>query len=75
MRRSKELTGKRIISIDHGKDLGIVKDVFFNADLSQVSGLFLGHPGRFTRKKSRLIPRSPIILFGEDAILVTQSDI
>ncbi|MGB0385891.1 MAG: PRC-barrel domain-containing protein [Ardenticatenaceae bacterium] len=81
MRRSKELTGKRIISLDRGKDLGIVKDLYFNADLSQVSGLFLGHQGRLMPhltmrgKKSRLILRSPIILFGEDAILVTESDI
>ena len=81
MRRSKELTGKRIISLDRGKDLGVVKDVYFDANLSQVSGLFLGHLGRFLPhltmkgKKSRLIPRNPIMLFGEDAILVTESDI
>lgn len=75
MRRSKELTGKRIISLDRGKDLGIVKDVYFDANLSQVSGLFLGHLGRFRGKKSRLIPRNPIMLFGEDTILVTESDI
>ena len=80
MRRCKELTGKRVISIDHGKDLGLVKDVYFNADLSQVSGLFLGHQGRLMphlsmrRKKSRLIPRSPIMLFGEDVILITDAD-
>lgn len=74
MLRSKNFTGKRIISVDNGTDLGIVKDLYFDEGLSSVMALFLGNEGLFTRK-SIFVPRSAVTLFGRNAILVTQSDV
>jgi uncharacterized protein YrrD len=74
MRSATSLTDKRVISIDNGSDLGTVKDVYFDAGVESVVGLFLGNEGLWTRK-ANLIPRSAVTLFGKDAILVTQSDV
>ena len=69
MRRSKGFTGKRIVSVDHGRDLGVVKDVYFDRTLSHIAGLFLGNEGLLSRK-ALLVPASAITLFGQDAMLV-----
>ncbi|MGB0385666.1 MAG: PRC-barrel domain-containing protein [Ardenticatenaceae bacterium] len=74
MRSATSLTGKRIISVDNGTNLGTVKDVYFDTDVNSVIGLFLGNQGLWTRK-ANLIPRSAVTLFGKDAILVSQSDV
>lgn len=74
MRYSKNLTGKRLISVDNGTDLGIVKDVYFDGGISSVIGLYLGSEGLFKRK-ANVVPRVAITLFGQDAILVTQADV
>lgn len=73
MRYSKNLTGKRLISLDDGTDLGTVKDVYFDMGISSVSALYLGSEGLFNRKIN-VIPRTAITLFGRDAILVSQAD-
>ena len=46
MRSATSLTGKRIVSVDNGTDLGTVKDVYFDADVSSIVGLFLGISAR-----------------------------
>lgn len=74
MRSATSLTGKRIISMDNGSDLGTVKDAYFDAGIDSVVALFLGNEGLWSRKAT-LIPRSAVTLFGNDAILVTQSDV
>ena len=73
MRRSKSFTGKRIISVDTGHDLGMVKDVYFDSTLTQIAGLFLGNEGLLSRK-ALLLPASAITLLGQDAILVSHFD-
>ena len=74
MRRSKGFTGKRIISVDNGSDLGIVKDVYFDEHLTKIAGLFLGNEGLLS-DKALLVPGSAITLFGQDAILVNHSEV
>lgn len=74
MRRSKQLTGSPVISMDNGAQLGIVKDLYLDATLTQVAGLYLGSEGVFTRRKDLLIPFTVIRLLGEDVVLVTHAD-
>lgn len=75
MRRSKQLTGNAVISMDNGTRLGVVKDVYLDAGLTQVVGLYLGSEGMFTRRKDLLIPFPVINLLGQDAILVAHAEV
>jgi uncharacterized protein YrrD len=68
-----EYSNKPLISLTDGKKLGEVKDLYLDQDLHQVAAVFLGKEGLVNRK-TNLILRSAIQLFGEDAWLVTGSD-
>lgn len=74
MRYATSLAGKRLISLDNGTDLGTVKDVYFDAGLNSIVGLFLGNEGLWNRK-ANVLERSHVTLFGRNAILVTQADV
>lgn len=74
MRVGKELIGKPIYSVSDGRQLGAVKDLFLDLELGVINGIFLGTEGLFS-KKSRAIPRESIVVFGIDAVLVTDSDV
>ncbi len=69
MRLSKDLVSKSVVSIDEGRIVGQVKDVYFSADLSKMIGIFLGKEG-LIRRKSLLIPVDAVVVFGIDAVLV-----
>ena len=70
MRLGKDLVGKPIISITDGRLVGYAKDVYINQDLYWITGIFTGSEGLISRK-SRLIERDSVVVFGIDAILVT----
>lgn len=74
MRLSKDLDGKAIISISDGRFIGKAKDVYVDQDLNTLTGLFLGTEGLINRK-SLVIQRQNVVLFGIDAILVKNSDV
>ncbi|GAB4275130.1 MAG: hypothetical protein Kow0080_24190 [Candidatus Promineifilaceae bacterium] len=74
MRLGKELTGKTIISITDGRLLGNVKDVYVNDELVWLIGLHVGSEG-FLKRKSLVITRENVVVFGIDAILVKNSDV
>ena len=74
MRLGKELIGKPIYSVTDGRQLGNVKDIYLDLELSLLNGIFLGHEGLFNRK-ARVIAREHIAVFGYDAVLVTDSDV
>ncbi|MFQ5400973.1 MAG: PRC-barrel domain-containing protein [Anaerolineae bacterium] len=74
MRLGKDLTGKPIISVTDGRLLGSVKDVYINEELYWLTGIHVGHEG-LLKRKSRIIPRDAVILFGIDAILVKNADV
>jgi uncharacterized protein YrrD len=74
MRSSKELIGKTIISISDGRNLGVVKDVYLEQDLSGLAGIYLGAEGLFSRK-ARLIAGENVVVYGFDAILVKHNDV
>ena len=74
MRLGKDLVGKPIISITDGRLVGYAKDVYINQDLYWITGIFTGSEGLISRK-SRLIERDSVVVFGIDAILVKNADV
>lgn len=66
--------GKQIISLDQGRKLGSVKDLYFNEELTKLTGLHLGTEGLISRT-AQVIERGEIVLFGVDSILVKRSDV
>jgi uncharacterized protein YrrD len=74
MRLGKDLTGKPIYSITDGQNLGSVKDVYFDKDLSIITGIFTGTEG-LLKRKSLMIPSNQVSVYGIDAILVKDNDV
>ena len=74
MMTSKEQSNKPIISITDGKKLGEVRDLYLDQEMRQVAAVFLGKEGLIHRK-SLIIPRSAVQVYGVDAWLVTGSDV
>jgi sporulation protein YlmC with PRC-barrel domain len=56
-----------------GKKLGEVKDLYLDQDMRQVAAVFLGKEGLISRK-TLLIARSAVQVYGIDAWLVSGSD-
>lgn len=71
---SRDHTGKPVISITDGKKLGEVKDLYLDQDMRQVAAVFLGKEGLISRK-TLVIARSAVQVYGIDAWLVSGSDI
>lgn len=74
MRNSKDLIGKTIVSIDEGRLIGTVRDVYLDPTLTWLAGVHLGKEGLISRR-SLLIPRESIAVFGVDFVLAKQSDV
>ena len=74
MRLGQDIINKPIITIDEGRFLGNVKDIYLDQDLRLVSGLFLGREG-LLRRRDRLVRRKDVVVFGVDAILVRHGDV
>jgi sporulation protein YlmC with PRC-barrel domain len=74
MRLGKDLLNKPIFSMTDGRNLGSVKDIYLNNDLTQITGIFTGQEGMI-RRKSYLIPRESVVVFGLDAVLVKNPDV
>lgn len=72
MRLGKDLIGKPIITIDEGRHIGKVKDIYLDDNLYWMTGVFLGKEG-ILRRKENLIPRESVVVFGIDAILIKDS--
>ena len=69
MRLGKDLKGKPIYTIDEGRKVGEVKDIYLDDNLYWMTGIFLGKEG-LLRRKENLIPRESVVVFGIDAILI-----
>ncbi len=74
MRLGKDLLNKPIYSVLDGRNLGAVKDIYLNNDLTAITGIFTGQEGMI-RRKTYLIPRTAVVVFGIDAILVNNPDV
>ena len=73
MRESNDVVGKPVISIEDGRQLGTVKDLYLDPPLSRIKGLHLGREG-LLKRKPRFISREAIVVMGADAILVNSAD-
>lgn len=74
MRLGKELIGKPIYSVTDGRFLGNVKDLYVNDTLYWLAGIFLGSEG-IIKRKSLVIHRDYVVVFGLDAVLTQKSDV
>ncbi len=74
MRLGKDLLNKPIISITDGRNLGAVKDIYLDSQLSQITGVYTGSEG-LVRRKHFMIPSESVVIFGIDVILVKNRDV
>lgn len=74
MLTSKEITNRMVISINEGKKLGQIEDVYLDLDFRHVVGIYLGSEG-IIRRKDKAILRSEVQVLGVDAWLVTNADV
>jgi len=74
MRLGKDLENKPIISVTDGRMLGRAKDVYVDAELQQLAGLYLGTEGMI-RRRAQVIQSEDVVLFGIDVILVKNTDV
>lgn len=72
MRLGKDLINKPIYSIDEGKLLGKVQDLYFDSTYEVILGLYIGSQG-LVRRKSELIRAGDVVIYGADAVLVGNS--
>lgn len=74
MRNSKDLIGKSVVSIDEGRLVGAVRDVYLDESLEWLAGVHLGKEGLISRR-SLLIRREDIAVFGVDFVLSRSADV
>ncbi|MEM8859186.1 MAG: PRC-barrel domain-containing protein, partial [Chloroflexota bacterium] len=73
MRLGKDIIGKWIVTTNEGRQMGKVKDLLLDADLSQLNGIFLSREGMI-RRKTVYIPRESVVVYGVDAVLIESSE-
>jgi uncharacterized protein YrrD len=74
MRQGKDLENKPIISITDGRMLGRAKDVYVDANLTGLAGLYIGSEG-VIRRRAQVIQSEDVVLFGIDVIMVKNTDV
>ena len=72
MIKSREIIGKPMITIQHGEMIGKVKDVLIDPDRYEIAALVL--PGKLLSRKTMILPRHQVQVFGVDAILVKSNE-
>ena len=74
MRLGKDLINKPIYTLDEGRLLGKVQDLYLDDSLEVVLGIFLGAQG-LVRRRSQLIRSGDVTVYGADAILVKSANV
>ena len=74
MLKSKEIAIRMVISLNEGKKLGQIEDVYLDLEMRRVVGIYLGSEG-LIRRKDKVILRSDVQVLGIDAWLVTDADV
>jgi uncharacterized protein YrrD len=74
MRLGKDLINKPIYTLDEGRLLGKVQDLYLDDSLEVVLGIFLGAQG-LVRRRSQLIRNDDVTVYGADAILVKSANV
>lgn len=73
MRLGKDIIGKWIVTTNEGKQMGKVKDLLLDANLSQLNGIFIAREGMF-RRRTVYIPREEVVVYGVDAVLIESEE-
>lgn len=74
MRLGKDLENKPLISVSNGQIVGRTKDVYLDAHVTTLTGLYVGSEG-VIRRKDLIIPTDRVTLLGVDVILVQDPDV
>ncbi|MBK7916639.1 MAG: PRC-barrel domain-containing protein [Chloroflexi bacterium] len=70
----KDIIGNPVITVNDGRSIGRVKDIYLSANCTLVTGIYLGTEGLFSRK-SFLVKSEDLITIGQDAVLVRHADV
>lgn len=70
----KDIIGNPLITVNDGRSIGRIKDIYLSADCKFVAGIYLGTEGLFSRK-SFLVKSEDITTIGQDVILVRHADV
>lgn len=73
MRLANELTNLPVISVDKGRQLGKVKDLYLDDQIMHATAIYLGSEGLLSQAES-FIRQADVVTLGEDAVLVRNSD-
>jgi len=71
---AKELRKKQVIATLEGKNLGKVKDIYFDSNVTRVTALYLGSRG-LVRRKKLVVEGSKLQDCGIDTCMVPRADI
>jgi sporulation protein YlmC with PRC-barrel domain len=74
MRPAQDLIDKPLVSIDEGRFLGNVRDLYVDADLTRITAIHVGREG-LLKRKDKYVSRDHVVVFGADAILVKNSGV
>lgn len=69
-----EILKKPIYTLDEGRLLGEIRDIYLNTEMSKVMAVFLGKEGLLFNRKTLVIPVSEIKLMGVDCWLVSNAN-
>lgn len=72
MHVANEYIGKPIISIVEGTEVGRLEDLYLDAGIETVTGLYLGSKGLIDRVRS-LVPWEDVVTMGGDVVLVNDA--
>ena len=73
MIKSKHMIGKPLVTIQHGEIIGKVKDVLIDPERYEIAALVV--PGKLFSRKTMVLPRSEVHVFGADVILVKSNEV
>jgi uncharacterized protein YrrD len=73
MIKSRDLIGKPLITITHGEIIGKVKDVLIDPESYEIAALVL--PGKMFSRKTMVLARHLVHVFGKDVILVKSNEV
>ena len=73
MIKSKDIIGKPLVTIQHGEIIGRVKDVLIDPEKYEIAALVL--PRKLLSRKSMVLARDQVHVFGTDVILVKSNEV
>ena len=73
MIKSRDIIGKPLVTIQHGEIIGRVKDVLIDPERYEIAALVL--PRKLLSRKTMVLPRHQVHVFGADVILVKSNEV